>query len=278
MIETDEAIRARIDAEWLDRGREIVARERDLNRSRDSLAWEMGDWANSLERSHGDWPKLAAELEMPVGTLKNRASVARRIDPSRRCDGLTWSHHAEVAGLEPDEADAVLAETALYTWSVEHLRGVLHERGATRRAQREVERLQAQLATLQAASTTVDEAKRVVDNVRVEFEAGCRMVEEGYRRMLVAVEREDLAVAARALHGNARRGLGAGISAIGDRMVDRINNTVVRISKVLDDLSGTGTVQTDTIRHDAGTPDKTPDNAAIASDGAPPGIRTGSGP
>ena len=70
---------------------------------------------------------------MPVGTLKNRASVARRIDPSRRCDGLTWSHHAEVAGLEPDEADAVLAETALYTWpdtwSVEHLRGVLHQRG-----------------------------------------------------------------------------------------------------------------------------------------------------
>ena len=215
---------------------------------------------------------------MPVGTLKNRASVARRIDPSRRCDGLTWSHHAEVAGLEPDEADAVLAETALYTWpdtwSVEHLRGVLHERGATRRAQREVERLQTQLATLQAASTTVDEAKRVVDNVRVEFEAGCRMVEEGYRRMLVAVEREDLAVAARALHGNARRGLGAGISAIGDRMVDRINNTVVRISKVLDDLSGTGTVQTDAIRHDA----VTPDNAAIAPDGAPPGIRTGSGP
>ena len=185
---------------------------------------------------------------MPVGTLKNRASVARRIDPSRRCDGLTWSHHAEVAGLEPDEADAVLAETALYTWpdtwSVEHLRG------ATRRAQCEVERLQTQLATLQAASTTVDEAKRVVDNVRVEFEAGCRMVEEGYRRMLVAVEREDLAVAARVLHGNARRGLGAGISAIGDRMVDRINNTVVRISKVLDDLSGTGTVQTDAIRHE----------------------------
>ena len=146
-----------------------------------------------------------------------------------------------------------------------------HQRGATRRAQREIERLQAQLATLQAASTTVDEAKRVVDNVRVEFEAGCRMVEEGYRRMLVAVEREDLAVAARALHGNARRGLGAGISAIGDRMVDRINNTVVRISKVLDDLSGTGTVQTDAIRHDAGTPD----NAEIAPDGAPSGIRMG---
>ena len=191
---------------------------------------------------------------MPVGTLKNRASVARRIDPSRRRDGLTWSHHAEVAGLEPDEADAVLAETALYTWSVEH------QRGATRQAQREVERLQAQLATSQAASTTVDAAKRVVDNVRVEFEAGCRMVEEGYRRMLVAVERGDLAVAARALHGNARRGLGAGISAIGDRMVDRINNTVVRIGRVLDDLSGTGTVQTDAIRHDA----VTPYNAAIA--------------
>ena len=214
MIGTDEAIRARIDAEWLDRGREIVARERDLNRSRDGLAWEMGDW-----------PRLAAELEMPVGTLKNRASVARRIDPSRRRDGLTWSHHAEVAGLEPDEADAVLAETALYTWSVEHLRGVLRERGATRRARREV-------------------------------------------------ERGDLAVAARALHGNARRGLGAGIGAIGDRMVDRINNTVARISGVLDDLSGAGTVQTGAIRHDA----VTPDNAATAPDGAPPGIRTGSGP
>jgi len=192
------------------------------------------------------------------------SACARRIDPSRRRDGLTWSHHAEVAGLEPDEADAVLAETALYTWSVEHLRGVLHERGATRQARREVEQLQAQLAALQTTSTTVDAAKRVVDNVKVKFETGCWMVEEGYRRMLVAVERGDLAVAARALHGNARRSLGAGISAIGDRAVDRINNTVVRISKVLDDLSGTGTVQTGAIRHDA----VTPDNAAIAPDGA----------
>ena len=69
MTETDEAIRARIDAEWLDRGREIVARERDLNRSRDSLAWEMGDWANSLERSH----------------VSGRMATGRGWPPSLRC-------------------------------------------------------------------------------------------------------------------------------------------------------------------------------------------------
>ena len=129
MTGTGGAIRGRIDVEWLDQDREIVARERDLNRARDSPAWEMGDRANSLERPHGGWPRLAAELEMPVGTLKNRASVARRIDPSRRCDGLTCLHHAEVAGPEPGEADAVLAEAALYTWSVEHLRGTAGRRG-----------------------------------------------------------------------------------------------------------------------------------------------------
>ncbi len=252
MIEAQEDIRARIDAEWLAEGQAIVARERSLERTRDSLAWELGDWIAGRETAYGDMTRLAAELEMPLGTLKNRASVARRIRPSRRRDDLSFSHHAEVAGLDPEAADATLAEAALYSWSVERLRSVLHERGAKRKAEREVERLQAEVAALRAAATAPDEAKRVVNSVRAEIEAGIDLIEEGYRRILAATRREDLGIAAAALHGNARRRLVPSLEALIGRAVERAEPAIQGIEAALTELSAVGSAPASN-RHDDGT-------------------------
>ena len=247
MIETGEAIRARIDADWLDEGREIVKRE--LDGARDSLAWQMGDWAVDRETSYGDMVRLAAELDIPVGTLKNRASVARRVEPSRRRADLSWSHHAEVAKLDPGEAEATLSEAALYSWSVDRLRGVLHERGATRAAERQV-------AALKATHAAPDEARGVIEYTRAEIEAGSRMMLEGCRRILAAVTREDLGRAAGTLHGNARRRLGPSLEARMDGIIDRTEPLFEQIEKAFDALSGSPAD-----RHDAGTVESVPDPA-----------------
>ncbi len=241
MIETGEAIRARIDADWLDEGRKIVERERELDGARDSLAWQMGDWAAGRETSYGDMTGLAAELDIPVGTLKNRASVARRIEPSRRREGLSWSHHAEVAKLDPGEAEAALSEAALYSWSVDRLRGVLHERGATRAAERQV-------AALKATHAAPDQARGVIDYTRAEIEAGGRMMLEGCRRILAAVTSEDLGRAAGTLHGNARRRLAPSLEARMNGIVARTDPLFERIGQAFDALSGSPAD-----RHDAGT-------------------------
>ncbi len=248
MIETGEAIRARIDADWLDEGRKIVERERELDGARDSLAWQMGDWAAGRETSYGDMTGLAAELDIPVGTLKNRASVARRIEPSRRREGLSWSHHAEVAKLDPGEAEAALSEAALYSWSVDRLRGVLHERGATRAAERQVAALEAQVAALKATHAAPDQARGVIDYTRAEIEAGGRMMLEGCRRILAAVTSEDLGRAAGTLHGNARRRLAPSLEARMNGIVARTDPLFERIGQAFDALSGSPAD-----RHDAGT-------------------------
>ncbi len=269
MIEPSEQIKARIDAEWLDEGRAIVAREREMELARDGLAWEMGDWIVGRETAYGDMGRLAAELDVPLGTLKNRASVARRIEPPRRRDDLSWSHHAEVAGLEPDEGDAVLAEASLYNWSVERLRGEMKERSARRRAEREVERLKAELAARDAEMNADENAKRIIASVRSEIAEGAAMIEEGYRRILMAAQREDLKIAAAALHGNAQRKLVPSFEAVVNRAVDRTEPVIRLIDSALQALPGAHAN-----RHDAGTIE-TPDMAGNDAPDVTPGVVSG---
>jgi len=248
MIEPSEQIRARLDAEWEDRGLSLAAREREMDRARDSLAWEMGDWISERPTGYGDMTRLAEKLDVPLGTLKNRASVARRIEPSRRRDDLSWSHHSEVAGLEPEQRDAVLAEAALYSWPVDRLREVMKDRGAAARAEREADRLRAENAALRAERNGPDAARRAIDATRADVAAGLDMIEEGYRRIRAALASEDLAVAAAGLHGNARRRLAPSLQAmIGTATDNRIGRQIDEIEKALRALDEGAN------RHDAGT-------------------------
>ena len=69
-------------AGWLEAGRRLAART-----TRDR--WTLGDWAACAGRHHGDLTLAAREIGLSAGALFNLASVARRVQPSRRREGLS---------------------------------------------------------------------------------------------------------------------------------------------------------------------------------------------
>jgi len=71
-----------------------------------SVGFLIGDWLNYGD-GKGDWGN-AYENAMSItgldyGTLKNYASVAKKVQLSLRNDNLSWDHHRRVAPLKTDE-------------------------------------------------------------------------------------------------------------------------------------------------------------------------------
>ncbi len=76
-----------------------------------SLMWWIGDWLRYGERRWGEMYSQALDAtDKAYQTLANAKSVAEKFEFSRRREKLGWSHHAEVASLPPDVADALLDE------------------------------------------------------------------------------------------------------------------------------------------------------------------------
>lgn len=72
-----------------------------LGRLTNVMVWNVADWLNYGEREHGKTLEEAALIvERSVKTLWNWMYVARQIDPSRRRETLSFSHHAAIAGLD----------------------------------------------------------------------------------------------------------------------------------------------------------------------------------
>ncbi len=93
--------------------------------------WWVGDWLQYGASRWGEKYSEAARITgYDVKTLRNIVYVARRFDLSRRRDKLTWSHHAEVAQLEPHDQDQWLDRAVADHLSVADLRTEL--RGAQR--------------------------------------------------------------------------------------------------------------------------------------------------
>jgi hypothetical protein len=93
--------------------------------------WWLGDWVRYGAGRWGEKYKEAARISgYDVKTLRNIAYVAEQLEVSRRRDDLTWSHHAEVCGLEPEEQDRWLEVAATQRMSVADLR--IELRGARR--------------------------------------------------------------------------------------------------------------------------------------------------
>lgn len=68
--------------------------------------WWIGDWVNHGERAYGEKYTLAIDATgYEYQTVANCAYVAKAIEPSSRRAGLSWSHHAEVAALDPEERE-----------------------------------------------------------------------------------------------------------------------------------------------------------------------------
>jgi hypothetical protein len=102
--------------EWVAVGRQFGVMSRVSN-------WLVGDW---IEYGTAKWGEKYVEASRITGydvkSLRNIAYVARQVDLSRRRDKLRWSHHAEVAGLEPQEQDIWLDRCLADRFSVADLR------------------------------------------------------------------------------------------------------------------------------------------------------------
>lgn len=102
--------------EWMLIGRRLGAISR-------CSQWWLGDW---VQYGTSKWGEKYSDAARATGydtrSLANMASVALSFPPSRRRDNLTWSHHAAVAALAPEEQDLWLGRAATQRLSVADLR------------------------------------------------------------------------------------------------------------------------------------------------------------
>lgn len=103
--------------EWLEVGRNLANANKVLN-------WYIGDWWAAGSHRYGERAKVAAEgiFGREFGTLASIASVCRSFESSRRREHLSFTHHREVAGLQPEQADRLLNQAEREGWSVRDLR------------------------------------------------------------------------------------------------------------------------------------------------------------
>ena len=94
----------------------------------EGLLWIVGD---ALIWGEEHYPEAYEELiqseRYQPHTLSNAKWVAGRIDPQRRKDGLAWTMHEAVAGLEADAQDDLLEEAIEGDWTREELREAVKE-------------------------------------------------------------------------------------------------------------------------------------------------------
>lgn len=119
MTLTPVAWRAELDLaleEWLESGRRLGLLGRNV-------AWWIGDWLRYGNHVYGERYVRAARITgYDAQTLMNMVYVASHFPPTRRRGSLSWSHHAEIAALEPNEQDAWLDRAETERLSVRCLR------------------------------------------------------------------------------------------------------------------------------------------------------------
>ncbi|HTB50811.1 MAG TPA: LmbU family transcriptional regulator [Solirubrobacteraceae bacterium] len=102
--------------QWVNYGRRLGSIGR-------AVGWWIGDWLRFGNSAYGEKYVRAARITgYDVQTLMNMSYVASRIEPSRRRENLSWSHHAEVASLPAEEQEAWLNRAEEQRFSVHDLR------------------------------------------------------------------------------------------------------------------------------------------------------------
>jgi hypothetical protein len=95
--------------------------------------WWLGDWIHYGNTKFGERYSRAMKLTgYDVQSLMNMVYVASRFEISRRRENLSWSHHATLAALDPDEQDGWLARALADKLSVADLRVELRGSRRTR--------------------------------------------------------------------------------------------------------------------------------------------------
>jgi hypothetical protein len=110
---------------WLGVGRQIA-------RISNASIWWLGDWILYGEQEYGKRYRSAFEAtQLDYQTLRNYAWVARRFEPRRRRHGVSFQHHAEVAGLPEADRELWLDRAQRLRWSRNELRRQLRAEGRT---------------------------------------------------------------------------------------------------------------------------------------------------
>ncbi len=94
-----------------------------------NIQWWIGDWVNYGEAAYGEKYAQAMDVTgVDYAVLANYAWVASRV--SLRNETLTWTHHLEVAALEPSEQERWLEAAAKENLSTRELRARIRNRPA----------------------------------------------------------------------------------------------------------------------------------------------------
>jgi DNA modification methylase len=94
-----------------------------LKQAEKAVQFWIGDWVNYGERKWGEMYAQALEAtDNEYQTLANYKYVADNVDFSRRRENLSFSHHAEVAKLPPEQQEVFLEKASEQGLSVRELR------------------------------------------------------------------------------------------------------------------------------------------------------------
>jgi hypothetical protein len=117
-------------SEWVGYGRRIGVTGR-------SAGWWIGDWLRYGNARFGErYVRAARTTGYDVQTLTNMVYVASRFAIARRRESLSWSHHAELAALDPEQQEHWLAFAAAEHLSVRDLRTELRNSRVLRPAEK----------------------------------------------------------------------------------------------------------------------------------------------
>jgi hypothetical protein len=156
-------------SQWVADGQRLGAIGRGVN-------WWLGDWLRFGNLKFGERYVRASRITgYDVQTLMNMVYVATRFDSDRRRERLSWSHHAELAALGPEEQEEWLTRAENERLSVRDLRAEL--RRVTRA--NEAPEIAAVAASNEAVATVVvtEESQHVCPNCGHELVGSSEMVQ-----------------------------------------------------------------------------------------------------
>ena len=99
-----------------------------IRRVEGAIQWIIGDWLNYGERKYGEtYAQAMDETDMEYQALANYKWVAGQVEFSTRVENLSWTHHREVANMEPEEQEYWLNEAVEQGYTVRGLREAIRD-------------------------------------------------------------------------------------------------------------------------------------------------------
>ena len=216
--------------EWLAAGARFVE-------TRSAVSWAYADW---LKAGLDAWGEAALrEAEAASGNspkkISNYVVTATAYPPSRRRDGLTFSHHLEVARLGRSLADGLLARAEAEGWTQRKTREVARE--ATLPCENERLRRELALTKRQLREARLN-ARDFVERARAQLAASRRLLRGEGRRTAALAEAMAETEALESLHGNARLGLARDILRAANNLAADTNAVTERMARAAGAIKG----------------------------------------